>query len=349
MKVSRVRADALTSEELECWSLLQRTNPNLASPFFCPEYTQAVAAAQAGVSVGILRENDRIVGFFPFQRAGWPIAHAIGVPLTDYHGFITEPDLCYDVRAVMRGCGLAIWDFDYVPRSQTPFESYQRIELESPVLDLSRGYEAYLSSKYHSDSEVAGLMRKSRKLAREVGPLRFVAHLPDVDVLRLLMCWKNDQYLRTGVPDLFSLAWVRSVIEKTFALQTCAFAGMLSVLYAGDHIVAMHYGIRSSRIWHWWFPVYDPRYAAYSPGLILLLKMAEIAESLGLTAIDFGHTRRVTYKDRFMNGSIPLWGGSIELPTLYAVARRIRKQYLRPAVAALRQLKAAVGHRVASY
>jgi len=348
MKVSHVRADALAPEELKGWSRLQQISPDLASPFFCPEYTQVVAAVQAGVYVGILRENDRVVGFFPFQRTGLPIARAVGVPLTDYQGIVAEPDLCYNAQDVLHGCGLAIWDFDYVPRSQTPFEPYQRLELESPILDLSRGYEAYLSSKYRSDSEIAGLMRKSRKLAREVGPLCFVEHVPDIVTLRRLMQWKSDQYRRTGVPDVFSSAWTRSVIEKTFAIQSGTFAGMLSVLYAGDHIVAMHYGIRSSRVWHWWFPVYNPQYAAYSPGLILLLKMAESAASLGLAAIDFGHTRRVTYKQRFTNGSIPLWGGSVELPSLFTAARRIRLQYLRPAAAALRRLSMPVGHRAAS-
>ncbi len=348
MDITCIRADALTREDFECWSRLQRSNPDLASPFYCPEYTQVIVAAQAGVYVGILREGHRVIGFFPFQRESLPIARAVGVPLTDYQGIVAESGVCYDARDVLRGCGLAIWDFDYLPRSQTPFERYQRSELESPILDLSHGYESYLASKYRSDSEIAGLRRKARKLAREVGPLHFVDHLPDVAVLRLLIEWKTDQYRRTGVPDVLRSTWTRSVIEKTFALQSGTFAGMLSVLYAGDHIVAMHYGIRSSRIWHWWFPVYDPHYAAYSPGLILLLKMAEAAESLGLTAIDFGPTRRVTYKQRFMNGSIPLWGGSVELPSLCVAARRIRKQYLRPAAAVVRRWNGAVGHRVAS-
>jgi len=153
----------------------------------------------------------------------------------------------------------------------------------------------------------------------------------------MLIQWKANQYRRTGVANLFDWIWPGKLLEKIFVTQSSGFAGMLSILYAGDYIVAMHFGIRSSRIWHWWFPVYDPKWSAYSPGLLLLLKMAESAESLGLDTIDLGHTRRVTYKQRFMDGSVPPWGGSVELPSWYGAARRIQKLKTHPAVALLRR------------
>ncbi len=321
---------------------LAKDQPASGEPFFCPEYIQAVASVRDDVYVGILRENGRTVGFFPFQRGDAPVGQAVGVPMTDYHGIITEPGLQCNVRKVIRGCQLAIWDFKYIPRTQKIFEPFHRNELESPIIDLSGGYEAYLAVKYHPRSEIATLLRK---LAREVGPLHFVEHVSDISLLHMLMQWKANQYRRTGAANLFDSTWPGKLLEKIFATQSKGFAGMLSVLYAGDYIVAMHFGIRSSRVWHWWFPVYDPQYAVYSPGLLLLLKMAESAESLGLDTIDLGHTRRITYKQRFMNGSVPLWGGSVELPSWYTAARRIQKLKTHPAVAILkREVRALVRH-----
>lgn len=330
LAVTVIRGEALTLNHRGTWSQFQQASPEFANPFYCPDYAKAVVAARDDVYVGILKQADRVVGFFPFQRRiHVPFAKPLGAPITDYHGIITEPGLRYDPREVLRCAGLAIWDFDYVPRSHTSLEPFHRIELEAPILDLTEGYAAYLGLMRRARSEIAGLNRKARKMAREVGPLRFVDHVPNPELLRNLIEWKTNQYRRTGAPDLFAQTWVRAVLESTFLRRSPEFAGMLSVLYAGDRVVAMHYGLRSTRVWHWWFPVYDPAYSAYSPGLVLLLRMAEHAASLGLTTIDLGHTRRVSYKQRFMTGTIPLWGGTVERPSVWTIARRIKRRLVR--------------------
>jgi CelD/BcsL family acetyltransferase involved in cellulose biosynthesis len=46
--------------------------------------------------------------------------------------------------------------------------------------------------------------------------------------------------------------------------------------------------MRSKTLWHYWFTAYDPAFAKYSPGTILLLQMAERASELGISAIDMG-------------------------------------------------------------
>ncbi len=100
---------------------------------------------------------------------------------------------------------------------------------------------------------------------------------------------------------------------------------MLSLLYAGDQLVAGHLGMRSKRIWHYWFPAYDRRYAKYSPGLLLLLKMAQAAEDLGLEAIDIG-TGLSLYKRRLMNASTAVAEGSVERPSCVKALRGARRR-----------------------
>ena len=343
MEVRRIHAEELTSRHLAVWSDLQRTHAHLASPFFRPEFIQAVSAARGDVYVGVIQEGGRPVGFFPFQLEAPSIAGPVGDTMNDCHGVIAEPGLRFDVKTLLRSCELAIWDFHSVPRAQEPFEPFHRTALESPLLDLSGGYAAYLADK--KGSTITTLMRKARKIEREVGPLRFSADVEDEATLRRLMQWKSQQYERTGAQDLFAAGWPRRAVAWIFANRCDAFAGMLSVLHAGDQVVAMHFGIRSSRVWHWWFPVYDPRYAAYSPGLLLLLKMAESAESLGLDTIDLGcNENRISYKHRLMNGSVPLWAGSVELSSRQTAARRLRKAYRRR-FAQMEQALLAVGRR----
>jgi CelD/BcsL family acetyltransferase involved in cellulose biosynthesis len=312
------------------------SNPDLASPFFCPEYTQAVAAVRGDVWVAVLQRDGRTVGFFPYQRAGLLIAEPVGDYMSDHQGVITERGLQYDMGQLLRACRLATWNFESVPKTQEALVPFRRSDLESPLIDVSRGYDRYLEDKHHSGGFIATLMRKSRKIEREVGPLRFVEHTSDPAALRRLIELKIDQYRRTSAANVFSSSWTRGLVEKVFTMQSASFGGILSILYAGERMVALHFGIRSSQVWHYWFPVYEPEYAAYSPGLLLLLRMAEKAASLGLQTIDLGHTSRVTYKNHLMNGAIPMCAGSAELWPWAPMVRQLHR-YVRP-VSALRRI-----------
>ena len=107
-------------------------------------------------------------------------------------------------------------------------------------------------------------------------------------------------------------------------VECAGFAGTCSVLRAGDEIVAVHAGMRSRSVLHWWFPTYDPRYAAYSPGILLLLRIAAAAAALGIGKIDLGKGD-ARYKRSLMTGAAPLREGCVELPSLAATARRLRR------------------------
>jgi CelD/BcsL family acetyltransferase involved in cellulose biosynthesis len=99
---------------------------------------------------------------------------------------------------------------------------------------------------------------------------------------------------------------------------------MLSLLYAGNRLVALHFGLRSDSLLHSWFPAHDPQMADYSPGLILLLRLAEHASSLGISTIDLGKGM-YEHKQRFMNASVTLASGSVELASWLHTRRALRR------------------------
>ena len=154
------------------------------------------------------------------------------------------------------------------------------------------------------------LPRSCGKLEREVGPVRFEVHSKETRVLRKLMRWKSRQCPLVGKLDIFSIQWVIDVVQKIHAERHENFAGLFSLLTVGDLPIAGHMGMRSKSVWHYWFPAYDPGYAKYSPGIILLLKMAEHAQELGISTIDMG-SGRALYKQRLMNGVVPLAEGAV--------------------------------------
>jgi CelD/BcsL family acetyltransferase involved in cellulose biosynthesis len=167
----------------------------------------------------------------------------------------------------------------------------------------------------------------ARRLERELGPLQFIHDSDESAALAQVLAWKSEQYRSSGWDDLFSNGWARGLVERIHGVQTPRFAGMLSVLYAGPVLIAGHMGMRSDTVWHYWFPAYDRRFARYSPGMILLWKMAQAAPELGLRCIDLG-TGLSLYKLRLMNVSLEVVEGSVETRSCLNLMR-VGRRFLR--------------------
>jgi CelD/BcsL family acetyltransferase involved in cellulose biosynthesis len=120
--------------------------------------------------------------------------------------------------------------------------------------------------------------------------------------------------------DFFAYPWTRELIEHIAQAKEPHFAGALSALYAGDELVAAHFGMYSERAWHWWFPVYEHAFAKYSPGALLLLRVAEEAAGRGLELLDLGKGDDA-YKSSFSNTEIRLAEGCASRPSLGSALR----------------------------
>jgi CelD/BcsL family acetyltransferase involved in cellulose biosynthesis len=309
MKFSVVLPSELAESEQAAWLSLRSKNPRLISPFFCPEFTLAVAETRSDVRVCIVEESNKIVGFFPFQRGPLGSGRPVGGKFSDYHGMIAEQHAAWDTDELLRSCKLAFWEFDHLVEEQRPFARYVQARSLSPVLDVSAGFAEYRATRRRAgSSRISQLERKANKLAREIGPLRFESHGRDPKVLSEVFARKSDQCRRTGVVDFFALPWTRALVERVVSIETPHFSGMLSALYAGDELVAAHLGMRSECVWHWWFPVYVPAFAKYSPGGLLLLKLAEDAAAQRLLHVDLGKGDDA-YKAAFHNHAIVLGEG----------------------------------------
>lgn len=325
MRVTVVGAADLDCEQIATWHAIRRSNPRLTSPYFCPEFTSAVAATRDDVRVAILEESGKVFGYFPFQRGRFGAGRPVGGRLSDYQGVIVRPDARWDAEALLRGARLAFYEFDHLLVSQSAFAPYHELYAPSPALDLSSGFEAYKRRRARDGSRrITEVERKARKLSREVGPLRFECCSRDRAALQRVLSWKSDQCRRTGVTDFFALGWTRDLVERVLALTDGEFAGVLSTLHAGDRLVAAHMGMRSDQAWHWWFPGYDRAYAKYSPGAILLLKVAEAAAASGIPVLDLGKGDDA-YKGSFADVETPLAEGCAYRPSLGASLRQLHR------------------------
>lgn len=329
MKIRLIAASELDAAMCARWRALQRSNPALGSPFFCPEFTQAVAAVRPDVRVALMEDAGEVIGFFPHQQQrgqGLPV----GAHFSDHHGVVAAPHTCWNWPALLRGAGLAYWRFDHLAGSQAPPVSRPLRHVSSPVMDLSGGLAAYhqnrLAAGKRSLDEYA---RKARRLARARGPLRFEAHSSERSVFDALIRMKLAQYERTRVPNVMANNWTRALLERVWQTtpQDAAFSGKLSALYAGDTLVAAHLGMRSASVWHWWTPAYDPLWSAYSPGTQILLLCAGAAADAGCDMLDLGKGRE-GYKCELATGQLPLVEGWVGRPAASTAALAIKESVL---------------------
>lgn len=321
ISVRVVNGRSLTPLMRDCWRQLQQSNPALQSPYFCIEFTEAVAHACPDVEVAVVERGGRPAAFLPYHRGPRGVAQPLGRFLSDYQGFICEPGFACDPLVVLKSCSLVAWDFDHLITSQmflTPFHSCQE---GSPILNLADGFEAYAARAHAARAELI----KLRRLERDVGPVRLVVHSESTADLDKVLRWKAAQYIISGKSNLFDVRWVQAVVGQIHKTRSHNFSGVLSLLYAGDKVVAGHFGMRAGATWHYWFPAYDPAYLRYSPGLILLLKMAGVAPELGVNVIDLGKGKML-YKERLQNGRVMVAEGSVVRPSLLKISRQINRR-----------------------
>lgn len=321
-----VRGAELTSADVAAWRAIQSARAEFASPYFCAEFTLAVAAERRDVFVVILTEGGRAVGFFPFQRGAMGQGRPVGGPLSDFHGVIAEPGAAWEPESLLRAAGLSSWEFDHLILSQDRLSPFRTGEAPSPIMDLTGGYEAYMAGRRaEGTKQILKAEGLARKLEREVGAMRVVLDEQSPGVLAKVMEWKSEQCRASNLPDVFGSAWTRALMARLVATRGDEFSGMLSALYVGDELAAAHMGMRSRTVWHYWFPGYDEKFAKFSTGLLLLLRMAAAAPGLGITRIDLGKGES-QYKQRLMNGASTVWEGRVERASFWTGVQRARRR-----------------------
>ncbi len=227
MKLEVIRATELSAELRQQWRKFQEENAELESPFFCHEFISLVASVRNDVYIAVLRDDDCIAGFFPFQRRRGRLGCPVGGILSDYHGIVGPRGLKLDSGWLLRACGLVSWEFDHVVAGQSTFLAYHRHCESSPIMELRDGYDAYEASQRATGTKLfKTVARCRRKIQRDVGTIRYETHVGDAAVLATCLQWKSMQYRKSGIMDLFSFSWPVALLRKLQHVQSEDFAGL---------------------------------------------------------------------------------------------------------------------------
>ncbi len=329
MDITIHRPQELDGALRKAWHEAMDESPLYANPFLAPEFTVGVALHRPSARVAVLREGGEAVGFLPYERGPLGVGKAIALGLSDCQALVHRPGLSWEPRQLLRACGLAVFEFDHLVAEQEPFGRFVTGTFASPVVDLgpSEGtYAEWLRATYPGLAKTT--LKKERRLARDVGELRFVYDERDPAMLRQLMDWKSAQYRRTGRMDRFAKPWIVALVQDLFQVREEHFTGVMSVLYAGDRPVAVHFGPASRTVFAAWFTTYDPDLHYYSPGLMMHLRMAEAAGRQGLAVMDFGRGDK-TYKDWLKTRELRVAEGFATRPHPVAAALRMWRRPVR--------------------
>lgn len=281
--------ERLPAEVFSAWEKICDTQFEFANPYYRPEFSQAVAKVRGQAHVGVLRDGDAIVGVFPYERDAAGRARPVGCRLSDFHCVIGKHRLQPSANELLEGCHLKSFRFDHWPADQMLPGQYAHKIMRGPYLDLSQGYEAYVAKRLSfGATRLRKLGQITRKLQREVGEVTFQEEDPDPQAWKMLLHWKSQQYRRSGVLDIFRYPWVSQVLRGLSTHRTEKFQATMMTLRAGDRIAAVHFGMRSGPVVHWWFPAYDSELSRYSPGLIMIMMGAQHFANRGCTRIDLG-------------------------------------------------------------
>lgn len=103
------------------------------------------------------------------------------------------------------------------------------------------------------------------------------------DVLSSLLHWKEQQYLRTDVPNLFAVDKHRQFMENLLSSDLL----VLSAVFLGGKPIAAHAGFIDDGAFFYLLPGYDMEYRQGAAGLFLMEYMIEQSHAEGLREFDF--------------------------------------------------------------
>jgi CelD/BcsL family acetyltransferase involved in cellulose biosynthesis len=374
MGIRLIQAHELDAGLIEKWRKIQANNSNLRSPYYCPEYAKTVHETLQGsapqtnghssfVEIAVLESgsSQEVKGFFPFQRGPWGQIFPVGRYMTDYQGLVSADDFSeYDPAQLLSAIKARYFAFNHLPLTAAVFSQDAKIMHQSPVMQTEGGYEAYVERlKVAQNTSKPGIFAEVRKrtnrIVRELGPLRFEKHEQRTDLLEKLIQLKIAQWkigAPAGTTTAFEIPWVNHLIHSLFekssdaystkpdgAQESDAFRCALSTLYAGDTLLAIQLSLRFAQTLHCWFPVYDPKLAVYSAGTVLMKPLTEHFAADGVGLIDLGRGA-ATYKMRICTGSVALGEGACSNPAILAkglVGGRLAVRTLRRRVQQLRK------------
>jgi CelD/BcsL family acetyltransferase involved in cellulose biosynthesis len=315
------RPSELTPAEREAWIAFTDDNEILASPYFRLEFAECCEEVRSDTRVIVGRKGGQISGFLPLQLGRIGYARPLAGPLGDVHGLIVPSNSEADPRTYLQAVGVPLFEFHGAIGLRQDWRDHGACRDGSWICDTSEGFDAFLATrKKLSPSAVRNYRSRFRRLEAEEGGFTFKLHDSSPEIVARMIELKRAQYRQTNVFDVFSVGWTGQLIAAVLRRKSDRFEGTCSTLAINDTLVAIHVGMASERLSHYWFPVYDPEYSRLSPGILLLMEMIRDAAETGRMGVELG-PGEYRFKAELGGYQTPLWSGCVMTKSAPAMLR----------------------------
>jgi CelD/BcsL family acetyltransferase involved in cellulose biosynthesis len=277
----------LPPQDSAVWRDIQNTTKVFSNPLFGYGFAAAVAAVRDDVLVAVYRQEGDAVAFLAFHRRPGRLARPIGAPFSDYQGIVSKGPIGLTGPQALALAGLGAIRFNGLvdPFGLFVVDGVQDAYAIEPGGDAHGYLEAIRAA---SPKKFKNYRRLEHRLKREVGPLRLVSHDRSQDAFDLLMAWKSEQFLRTGIQDVLRPDWARRMMQALFETVSGDMTGLMINLYAGETLVGGHFGVRQGPVFHPWIASANPEFAFASPGQAFLGHVIGAMPAMGLEVYDLG-------------------------------------------------------------
>ncbi len=323
----------LAPVDIAAWERLQTETVEFSNPLLGRRFSQVVAAVRDDVRVAVYRRNGQAVGFLPFHKRPGGLARPVGAPFSDYQALVSNGHIGIPGREALALAGIRAFRANGLVDPFGQFDTRGFDEVEAFVLEPGASGEAYLEVlRVDSPKRFKNLRRLEHRLERDFGEIRFVANDRSQASFDLVLWWKSAQFRRTGLQDVLGPQWVTQLMRNLFALESGPMTGNLASLYAGQTLVAAHFGIRQGETFHPWLASANPALAEQSPGQIFLVNAIRAMPQDGIAIYDLasGHDH---YKRPFgprvkivKSGLVTAGAGRSFLPAAPAPVRKVMRR-----------------------
>lgn len=320
MKIQTLPLKDLSASLQGEWREWQKASASLRGPCFHPLLFKTVGAHFDRTHVLVLEDGNQR-GFLPFQLATGPRL-AEPVPLCDYQMIVGSPGARWDIRKILSSARLVAWDFSHLLVDTVGDEpNFSGPTIYTRQIDLHAGYDRYVEDLRLAGKTQKNLKEKRKKLERDLGPVRFVALDADPARLESIFTWKGQRFGE------FSES-TRACLRALHRTHADGFRGVLSSLWAGDTLVAVHFGMVADGTLFYWFPAFNPELSRYTPGALLIQDLIANLSQFKATILDLGPGGE-GYKNYSSNRSLALTSGAYELPTPFTYLRKCKRTAFR--------------------
>jgi CelD/BcsL family acetyltransferase involved in cellulose biosynthesis len=281
VRLETIHPNELGPAEIDRWR--QHARDGLRSPYLTPEWARMIGDARDDARVCVIEDGR---GFLGAQKLSRFSAMGLGAPIADYQGLVGEEGLQVDPRALCRALGVGRIDL----ANAAPGALLKPAGADgSWIAEVSGGRELYEAALKQRRAEFVRQMdKKTRKFAREHGPLEFRSPSRERADFETLIEWKNAQLVRTGQPQTWAKPWVRQTLDACFDARDPDFGGVFFTLHANDKLAAAAFCLKSARVLHLWLLGHDSAYDNHSPGVQLARHIIHWAAEKNLVEVDFG-------------------------------------------------------------